>query len=139
VVSTADAELVAELARLRAPVERSAAAAQGEECARLRLEVAQLRRTEATLREADDRQRLQIAEQAALIGALQARLKPRPLCGQGGCTTCLATVAGRDLAREERERGDAAKALRDLEGTRGYPSDPEARAALRVISEEVPP
>lgn len=148
-----DAELAADLARMHTTAERSTAEAVGCDCARLRLEVAQLRRTEALLREADDRQRLAIAEQAAAIGALQEKLKSaeRQLLVLRA-EEVLWRVA---LTSTEQERDEARRELEDLRaraqplcGSAGCTTrlptlthvvDPEARRALDTILEEVPP
>lgn len=157
--ATVDAELAAELARLQSEAMRQrnkqdidqelrrllVKGATAEEvacdCARLRLEVAQLKRTEARLREADERQRLTIAEQAAAIGALQEKLKITErqllvLRAEEGLWRVVLTRAEqeRDEARREFETYRAEHcSVTYVDLPPFIITDPEARRAIDVI------
>lgn len=147
------AVLVAQLVSLRSATERSTSKAVGCDCARLRLEVAQLRRTEATLREADERQRLTIAEQAAAIGALQEKLKSAErqllvLRAEEVPWRVALTRTEQERDASRRELDELRARVRPLCGSAGCTTrlptlthvvDPEARRALDTILEEVPP
>lgn len=110
-MSTADDELAADLARMRKRAERSAAAEVGTDCARLRIEVDDLRRTIATLREADERSRRIIADQAAEIGRLQGEFAKAKASRPWITQAAAALRSALELARAPPLEHEAAQAL----------------------------